>query len=201
MAQRMSGQRIYGILPRVGRGLRSGLLFVALAWGHATLPCLGQVGGADLEARVKAAYIYNFTKFVYWQKGADTALASPVAIFIVGDDPIVDLLENFSEKQASGQTITVKKIGAESLDPTSCQLLFIGQSAERQLPALLKQLQGTSVLTVSGISEFARQGGMIGFIVKDGRVKIEINLDAVNKAGLKISAKLLEIARIISSED
>jgi len=150
---------------------------------------------------VKAAYIYNFTKFVYWQKGADTAQVNLVTIFIVGDDPIGDLLAGFSKKQASGQTIIVKKIGAESLDPASCQLLFIGRSEERQLPILLRQVEGTSVLTVSGISEFALQGGMIGFIVRDGRVKIEINLPAVNKAGLKISAKLLEIANLVSSED
>jgi hypothetical protein len=62
-------------------------------------------------------------------------------------------------------------------------------------------LGSAKVLTVSDISDFARQGGMIGFVIEDGRVKIQINLQAVNNAGLKISAKLLEVAKIISSED
>ena len=126
---------------------------------------------------------------------------SPITIFVLGTDPIGDLLENFSKKQTSGHPIIVKKINAETDDFSSCHLFFIGQSAKQQLPALFKQLQGTKVLTVSDISGFAHQGGMIGFVIEDGRVKIQINLRAVNHAGLKISAKLLEIAKIVSSED
>jgi hypothetical protein len=182
-----------------GRWLQ--LLLFASVLIHSTYPCLGQAASGDLEARVKAAYIYNFTKFIYWGGGVAEAPISPITIFVLGTDAIGGLLENFSKKQTPGQPIIVKKINAETDDFSNCQLFFIAQSAKPQLPAIFKQLGSAKVLTVSDISDFARQGGMIGFVIEDGRVKIQINLQAVNNAGLKISAKLLEVAKIISSED
>ena len=150
---------------------------------------------------MKAAYIYNFTKFVYWDKRkADTAL-SPTIIFVLGNDPVGDSLEDFSKDQTTGRTIIVNKIENETRAISDCHLIFIGVSEKQQLAAIFQQLRGADVLTVSDIPGFARHGGMIGFFIENGRVKIEIDLNAVNDAGLKISAKLLEIAKVISSKD
>lgn len=166
-----------------------------------SFPCLGQAAGGDLESQVKAAYIYNFTKFVYWDKRKGDTTISPIVICVLGHDPVGNLLKDFSENQGSSRTITVKQSENATTALSDCHLIFIGVSEKQQLPAIFQQLRGSHVLTVSDIRGFARQGGMIGFFIEDGRVRIEIDLNAVNDGGLKVSAKLLEIARIVPSKD
>jgi hypothetical protein len=159
--------------------------------------CFGQTAGSIIESRVKAAYIYNFTKFVQW-KGRDGGETNePTVICVLGSNTIFNLLEAFSKRPSEGRPIVVKHELDDGPGVSGCNLLYIGRSEQQQLSSILKQLEGTDVLTVSDISEFVRYGGMIGFFLEDGRVKIEVNLRAVNRAGLKISAKLLEIARIV----
>jgi hypothetical protein len=196
----MNSKRNFRFYIRHFHGRWLQLLLFVLLLVYATLPCFGQAG-SDLGARVKAAYIYNFTKFIYWDMGSGDALTGPITIFVLGTDPIGDLLEDFSKKQISDHPLIVKKIATETNDFSSCHLFFITQSAKQQLPSVFRRLLGTNILTVSDIPGFARLGGMIGFVIEDGRVKIEINLPAINNAGLKISAKLLEIAKIVSGED
>lgn len=161
------------------------------------ITCFGQPAGTVMESRVKAAYIYNFVKFVQWKEQEAEGGPRPTVICVLGSDTIFNLLEGFSKRQSGGSQIIVKENLDEITSASGCHLLFISRSEQQQLSSILKQLEGTDVLTVSDISEFIRYGGMIGFIMVDGRVKIEVNLRAVNKAGLKISAKLLEIARIV----
>jgi hypothetical protein len=197
----MNGKRESRLHPQGRNGRWSTLQLLASVLVYLTLPCLGQATGDDLEAQVKAAFIYNFTKFIYWDREAGDARTVPITIFVRGTDPIGVLLEDFLKKQTSDLSLIVKKINAEENDISKCQLLFIGHSEKEKLPAIFRQLQGTKVLTVSDIPGFARLGGMIGFIIEKGRVKIEINQHAVSKAGLQISAKLLEVAKIVSSED
>ena len=197
----MNGKCESRLHPQGRNGRRSPLQLLASMLVYLILPCLGQTVGDDLEARVKVAYVYNFTKFIYWDKETGNARTGPITIFVQGTDPIGVLLEDFLKKQTSDLSLIVKKINAEENDLSECQLLFIGHSEKERLPAIFRQLQGAKVLTVSDIPDFARQGGMIGFIIEKGRVKIEINLRVVNKAGLKISAKLLEVAKIVSGED
>jgi hypothetical protein len=155
----------------------------------------------NLESKVKAAYIYNFTKFVRWNQQDGNINPSPLTIAVFGADPIGNLLEEFSKNMPEGQSIIVKKNKKDLSSAVNCNLLFISQQEQQRLSSIFKQLEGSNVLTVSDIPGFVRRGGMIGFFVKDDKVKIEINLNAVNKAGLKISAKLLEVARIVSEED
>ncbi len=197
----MNGMNKFKPCSRHGRRWMLHLLLAALLLVGSSVPCFGQAAGGDLETRVKAAYIYNFTKFVYWNRNADDDPTGPITIIVLGTDDIGGMLDNFSKKQTSGRPIIVKKISAGTDDFPSCHLFFIGRSARQQLPSILKQLQGTNILTVSDIPEFALQGGMIGFVIEDGRVKTQVNLRAARNAGLTISAKLLEIAKIVSSED
>jgi len=125
----------------------------------------------------------------------------PIIISVIGTDPIGDMLDDFSKKQKEDLPIIVKKIKNGKDNITDCHLVFIGQSEQQQLSAILQQLKRTNVLTVSDMSGFAQNGGMIGFIIENGRVRIEINLDTVHSAGLKISAKLLEVAKIVPREE
>jgi hypothetical protein len=161
----------------------------------------GNTAGSNLELQVKAAFIINFTRFIYWNTKEHPETASPITICVFGTDPIGDLLYDFSKKKTDDPPIIVNKIKKNIGDITNCQLLFVSRSKEQQMPVILEQLEGSNVLTVSDIDGFARHGGMIGFFIENGKVKIEINLSAVNKARLKISAKLLEVAKIVSEKD
>lgn len=163
--------------------------------------CSEKVPGGNIEAQVKAAYIYNFTKFVYWKSSDIKQKSSPINIWVLGNDPITEILLGYTKKQTESRPIVVKIAKEKTGEFSNCQLLFISRSEVQQLPAILKQLEGTGVLTVSDINGFTRKGGMIGFFIEHNRIKIEINLDAVNKAGLQISAKLLEVAKIVSGEE
>lgn len=157
----------------------------------------GKTGVDDLESQVKAAYLYNFTKFVYWNRPESDNKKDTITIALLEADSICDLLEVFSKKGGSDHSIVIRRISGKRLDIQNCHLLFIGQAGLAKWPAIEKLLEGTDTLTVSDIPGFARQGGMIGLFLSKNQIGIEINMDKVQKAGLKISAKLLEIAKIL----
>lgn len=146
----------------------------------------------DLETKVKVAYIYNFTKFIDWPDDD----SEPISICVIGSDPIRTMLGELSIREVKGRPLRIMRVKDSNSIP-SCHLLFISRSEESQIPSILQRLQGTRVLTVSDIPQFAKRGGMISFITERDRVKIEINQRTVRQAGLKVSAKLLEIARVV----
>jgi hypothetical protein len=150
----------------------------------------------DLENKVKSAYIYNFTKFVDWQEGEGGTGREPLRICIVGNDPIRTVLGELSNREANGRPLLVQRI-KDLKTVGTCSVAFISRSEEQQLPSILQRLNGVRTLTVSDIPQFAQKGGMIGFVTEGGRVKLEINLRAIRQTGLKVSAKLLEVARVV----
>jgi hypothetical protein len=144
------------------------------------------------EYEVKAAFLYNFGKFVEWPAPA----SGPIRLCIVGDDPFGNNLdETVRGKTISGQPIEIKRLNRED-NPRGCQIAFIS-AAERRPRAVLDLLQGASTLTVGESPNFAKQGGMINFVLEDNKVHFEINVDAAEQAHLKISSKLLSLAKIV----
>lgn len=163
----------------------------------------GPAAGARpvVEAKdVKAAYIYNFTKFIEWA-GEDGVPdpAAAVVICVVGSDPVGMALDAITSLQAKGRPILVHHVKDRELIP-ACHILYIGTSEAAQCSWILARVGRAGVLTVSDIPRFAEQGGMIGFGLDQGRVRIEINALLVRGAGLKVSSKLLEVARIVPEE-
>lgn len=163
--------------------------------------CFNDSAQNDLASKVKAAYIINFTRFITWKTQGTAETKSPIVIASFGTDDVCDILEEFSKKQNDNQFIVVKRLKKKISEVTGCNLLFISQTEQSQLPQILKQLEGTNVLTVSDIPGFASHGGMIGFFIEQNKVKIEINVKATTKAGLKVSAKLLEVAKIVNGDE
>lgn len=156
--------------------------------------CRGAVG--DLEAKVKAAYIFNFTKFVDWPGAEGGMGGEPIRICIVGNDPVRVPLEELSGREAKGRPLKIVRVkDASAL--SSCHILFVSRAERQQVAQILERLQGMPVLTVSDIPQFAQQGGVIGFVAEHNRIRIEINQRAARQAGLKISARLLEVARMV----
>ncbi len=182
--------------------LTAGLFFLAAApasdFSRAvfTASCSAQTAGAGLESDVKAAYIINIIKFIDWHTAGKNG-DKTVKIGLAGSDPICEVLEKISKNKIAGFSITTHRIDGAAAGSSECQLIFIGRSENKRLSEILKQLKGSPALTVSDIPDFAERGGIMGFFIEKNRVKIEINLNEAKRAGLKLGAKLLEVARLI----
>lgn len=177
------------------------IVLVMLLSDTTAILCLNVSVQTELASKVKAAYIINFTRFISWKTQGTAEAKSQIIIATFGTDDIGDILEDFSKKQSDNQSIVVKRLKKKISEVTGCNLLFISQTEQPQLPQILNQLEGTNVLTVSDIPGFASRGGMIGFFIEQNKVKIEINVKATTKAGLKVSAKLLEVAKLVNGDE
>ncbi len=172
------------------------------------LACLWLAGGwaaaaessAGLgEYQVKAAFLYNFTKFTEWPASAFTSSNAPLVIGIVGEDPFGPMLDDFvSGESVRGRPLTVKRLPAGE-EMRSCHVLFISRSEKDRLPALLSRLKGSPVLIVGDFNGFAQQGGMVNLLLVNKTVKMEINQAPAAEAGLQLSSKLLRLASLVTS--
>jgi len=146
------------------------------------------------EYQIKAAYIYNFAKFIQWPSTVLPSDDSPLVIGILGDNPFHSDLERVvSGKKVDEHPLVIKEVRS-SAEATNCHTLFISTSAKARVPQILKDLKGSSVLTVSDIDGFSEAGGMIGFVREGTKIRFRINNTAASGAGLKISSKLLMLA-------
>jgi hypothetical protein len=148
-----------------------------------------------LEYQVKAAFLLNFTRFVEWPASAFTAPASPFGICILGRDPFGQALDDEVRGEfEDGHPITILRL-AEPPAPRTCQLVFISADS-RNVPKILTAL-GAGVLTVGDGETFLRDGGIIGFVVENRRVRFDIDQKAAEAAALKVSSRLLSVARTV----
>jgi hypothetical protein len=151
--------------------------------------------GADdfPEYQVKAAFLLNFIKFTDWPATAFADASSPVYICILGDDPFGSALDQV----VSGETVNGRKVAVRRIKRTpesqACQVLFIVKPDKDTF----KTLPGPGVLTVGEGESFIRNGGMIAFIVENRRVRFDINQSAADAGALKLSSKLLTVARAV----
>ncbi|MGR8930403.1 MAG: YfiR family protein [Gammaproteobacteria bacterium] len=141
----------------------------------------------SLEYKIKAAYLYNFTKFITWPE-KDSATFN---LCIIRDDPFQNLLDSLENKTALDKPIRVFRY-TDIGQAKDCHIIYI----DRERLALSGP-QTTGSLTVSSRPDFAESGGMIGFVLEDEKVKLHINLKALKQSGLGISAKLIEVATLI----
>jgi hypothetical protein len=152
------------------------------------------------ESRVKAAYLYNFAKFVEWPSGAFRTPADPAVICIVGDDRTSDVLEPaISGKKANGRRVEARRPHS-SAEFKSCHILFIAFSDRERIAQLLNELQGSSVLTIGQSGQFIPLGGMINLALNHATIELEIDPEASNAVGLKISSRLLVVARLVKTQ-
>lgn len=160
-------------------------IVAALMGGQVSL-----VAGDSLEYQVKAAFLFNFLKFVEWPPAANDA---PWVIGVLGADPFGGGLDNAVRgKRVNGRAVEVRRFGRAE-DVKDCNILFIGREefARNGVPA---QLPG--VLTVGEVPGFLQAGGAINFYFEDHRVHFEIRPSATQKAGLQLSSQLLRLGRL-----
>lgn len=188
---------------RLGRGRGTEVLFQVLGiviaflgFGNVgTLPACAD-GGTVSEYQVKAAFLYNFAKFVQWPAEAFNSSSSPLILGVLGRDPFGTLLERTLEgKTAQGRSFVIRR--ASDLKGLGfCHILFIAASEKERLPQILKALQGP-VLSVSEVPRFAQQGGVVNFFLMEDQVRFEINVKKAEKLRIKINSQLLKLARIV----
>jgi hypothetical protein len=162
---------------------------------------LSQVNASPLatDTEVKAAFLYQFPKFIEWPDSAFTDSNSPFLIGVLGDDPFGSTLDKMVKgKTINGRKIIVKR--SNSVDNLqNCQIVFISSSEKNRLSRIIDGFKGSNALTVSDINGFAKKGGVIGFVYRDNKIAIQINVEAAKRSKLKISSNLLRLAEIVES--
>jgi hypothetical protein len=150
------------------------------------------------EYQIKAVFLYNFTQFTEWPAEAFTQPDAPLIIGILGKDPFGRYLdETVAGEKISGHPLVVQRFNSIE-DIKTCHILFINTPEKKVAPSL-ESLSARSILTVSDINNFAKQGGMITFVTENNKTRIQINLEATKKANIALSAKLLKLAEIVST--
>jgi hypothetical protein len=150
-----------------------------------------------VEHEVKAAFIHNFTKFIDWSPDSFESETSPIRIGIMGKGPIDNPLMKLNGKKVQKRYVEVSRVNNLN-NANEYHIIFINRSEKRRVRSILRTLKGTGILTVGDTPGFAEQCGVINFYLKNGKVRFEINVEASRRENLKISSKLLRLARIVN---
>jgi hypothetical protein len=155
---------------------------------------------APKEYQVKAAFLFNFTRFVEWPAAAFEEPGSPLIIGVVGTNPFgTHLEETIKGEEINGHPLVLqyfKTVG----EIASCHILYINIENKEEIKKALTNARASAVLTVSDLSNFTKQGGMVRFVTEDSKTRIRINLEVAKAAGLTISSKLLKLAEIVEPQ-
>jgi hypothetical protein len=167
------------------------VLLVLLLHGR---PVQGQ-GSASSEHEVKAAFLFHFSQFVDWPEGTFKEANSPIVYCTIGEDPFHGALDASLSGKAVGERALRVQHFKQVEEIRGCQILFIGESEQKRMASLATKLQGNPVLTVGESEHFIQEGGMIGFLLEENKIRFEINLEAAEHAKLKLSSRLLGLAK------
>ncbi len=159
--------------------------------------CVGARGQTVDEYEIKAAFLYNFAKFVEWP--ADVSRGQDVlTIALLGRDPFGPVLDQMvTDKTVRGRRIVVRRIASVE-EAQGCQIVYVGASEERHLGEIIRSLAGRSVLTIGETDEFTSRGGIISFRLEEQKVRFAVNLQAAERARLTLSSQLLRLAQIVT---
>jgi hypothetical protein len=151
-------------------------------------------GAATLEYELKAAFLYNFVKFVEWPPDAFVGERSPLTLCVFGEDPFGGSLDGAVRGETLGERpLTIQR--PDDLDELrDCQVLFVSRSERNRMAEVLARVEGAPVLTVGDADGFLRAGGMINFVLEENKVRFLINQTAAERGRLRISTKLLRLA-------
>jgi hypothetical protein len=161
----------------------------------------GDASAALSEHRLKAVFLFNFTRFIEWPASAFAAADAPFVIGVFGRDPFGSDLDDVARgEMVDGRRLLVRRVQTVQ-DAAACQMLFIPQSEQASLDEILAALARSNTLTVSDLDGSAQRGAMIRLITDHDRIRLRINVDAARAAGLTISSKLLRASEIVSAAD
>ena len=152
-------------------------------------------GSKPTEYQVKAAFIYNFAKFVEWP---DESHFRVLTLCILGEDSFCAAIDTIKGKFVRGKKLQVKRVKSIQ-DLKDCNILFITSSEKHNLSHLVDALDGSSILTIGDTEGFTEQGVIINLYIDNNKVRFKINIEAAKRANLKLSSRLLKLAEIVTS--
>ena len=171
------------------------LLFLALA---CRIHCYAE-NRANLEYDIKAAFIYKFLDFIEWPDEHNNNSVFDFCIF--GYDPFIDSQEHIANRDDIEKKMNPKLLGSfnnkEEYDFDFCNILFISSTEKKNVTEILKRIEGHNILTIGDTRGYAKKGVMINFYHDKNKIRFEINIDALKRSQIKISSKLLQLARIV----
>jgi hypothetical protein len=183
------------------RRIRRASFFVIASWLFSnSFPKALPVNEETVEYPIKLAFLYNFTKFVDWPPGSYHSPDAPLVICIVGHDPFSPDIEGALRSRSVGS----HPIEVRTLRPSDimsvCHMVFVPVTEGDNAAMIVRVLNGSSTLTVGETEGFAVRGGIINLTAEGNKLHFEVNLLAADRAGLKISAKMLALAKIVHDE-
>jgi hypothetical protein len=157
-------------------------------------------GQAIEEYQVKAAFLYNFAKFVEWPSQTFLTSKDPITVCVLGHNPFGNALEEVIHgKSIDGRSFAYRQV-SDAESASACQILFVSSVEGKRFRSLCANLRPAGILTVGEAPGFAADGGVINFKLDGGHVRFEINVDAAEREQLHISSKLLSLAQIVRAE-
>jgi hypothetical protein len=194
--QNLERSRQEPIFRTLARRLVCFVAIVAMALAVPIGRVLAQETGPT-EYQLKAAFLFNFAKFVDWPPSSFAGPQAPFAVCILGVDPFGTAIDETLRGQSiGGRAVTIQRV-REAAQLRSCQVAFISASEKDRLREILQSVRGAKVLLVGETAGFASTGGAIQFQLQDKHIRFFINPDAAERAGLCVSSKLLSLATIV----
>jgi YfiR/HmsC-like len=176
--------------------LRVQLCTMALLLLTGSIPLQPQ-SAPSVEYQVKAAFLFNFAKFIEWPTDAFSNEKTPITLCVFRYDPFGSALDEVIRgKTINNRELTARRIN-ELPDLKSCHLVFVSEREDKLLSEIDKSLKGGSVLVVGESAEFAERGGAIQLFLEENKLRFAVNVDAVQRARLQVSSKLLALARVV----
>lgn len=160
--------------------------------------CAVASGGPLTEPQAKASLLFNLAAFVEWPAAA-LAADTPLHICVSGDADVLAALKPFDGKPIDGHVLASRAV-ADDEDAAGCHILFVGGSRDPGV-ALVRRVADRPVMTVGDGDRFVREGGALRIFFEQSRLRFEINTTNVARARLKISSKMLGLARLVKGND
>jgi hypothetical protein len=195
--RRFNAVKGLGYLLQIGR-LVGGISLLVLATSSPISAAAETELG--LERSVKAAFLYKFLNYATWPAGAFADASSPFVIGIYGSGPMTQELASLvADRPVSGRPIEVRSVKRD--DPfTGLHVLFVDKSETGQLASLAQIAQQRGILLVSESDRALALGSAINLVVVDGRIRFDISLPAAEKSGVRLSSRLLAVARSVRGD-
>ena len=153
------------------------------------------------EYQLKAVFLFNFAQFVEWPAQAYRDAKAPLVIGILGEDPFGAFLDRLVRGEKVGDRPLIVRRFRRVEDIAECHILFISRSEAAILGQVIAHLKGRSLLTVSDVDTFTRQGGIVRFVTENGKIRLRINVEAAKRCELTISSKILRPAMIVTADN
>jgi hypothetical protein len=153
--------------------------------------------GESLEYRLKAAFIYKITDFIDWPLDAFEDKSSPLTISVIGRSPFFEGLNSLKEEKLKNRKLILRSSQKIDEQTKSSHIVVVGALQEYRLEKILASLKNSHALIIGENQGFCQKGGILNLVIKKGKIRFEINLKKAKQSGLKVSSRVLRMAKIV----